>query len=235
MALSEAQMAVLCSKRWGKNSPRGAVMFAIAFFESGFRPEATGGVGEKGLWQIYPDAWPDLDKKYNLYDPVQNSYAAAVVARKQGLTAWSVYKNRGSNPQWGATVARGKAAMMRVSAAPASQIATISATIPGIPDIPGLPTLPGLPDIPDIPNPFNPNLPDVPNPLAGAAALVDVIKFFTDPGNWMRVATYASGGVLIGLGFFLLATTPVAKALADPVRKAAKVVPQAKALKVVKK
>lgn len=228
-------MALLCSRRWGKNSNRGAVMFAIAFFESGFRPDATGGVGEKGLWQIYPKAWPDLDKKYDLYDPVQNSIAASIVARKQGLTAWSVYKARGSNPKWNQTVARGKAAMMQVSAASPSQIQTISATIPGIPDIPGLPNLPGLPDIP---NPLNPpNLPDVPNPLDGAAAVVDVIKFFTDPGNWMRAVTFGSGGILIVLGLsILIPSTLIEQLMKSPetVKKAATVIPQAKALKVAK-
>jgi hypothetical protein len=209
-------------------------MFAIAFFESGFRPDATGGVGEKGLWQIYPKAWPDLDKKYDLYDPVQNSHAAAIVYRKQGLTAWSVYKARGSNPKWSQTVARGKAAMMRVSSASPSQLQTISATIPGIPDIPGLPNLPGLPDIP---NPFDPNLPSVPNPLEGAAAVVDVIKFFTDPGNWLRATTFVGGGVLLILGISILVPSTLIEQLMkspETVKKAATVIPQAKALKVAK-
>src|SRR5260221_140689 len=67
---------------------------AIAIAESSLDPKATGSqFGEKGLWQIYPAAWPNLDTKYDLYDPAQNAQAAHEVYTIQGWKAWTTYNN----------------------------------------------------------------------------------------------------------------------------------------------
>jgi hypothetical protein len=63
------------------------LMAAIAEAESSGNPNATGGVGEKGLWQINPAAWGSLAT----YDPVGNARAAVHVYQSQGLGAWSTY------------------------------------------------------------------------------------------------------------------------------------------------
>lgn len=63
------------------------IMAAIAEAESRGNPNATGGVGEKGLWQINPNAWGSLAT----YDPAGNAAAAVHVLAVQGLTAWSTY------------------------------------------------------------------------------------------------------------------------------------------------
>lgn len=64
-----------------------ALMAAIAEAESSGNSNATGGVGEKGLWQINPAAWGSLAT----YDPQGNAKAAVYVLEHQGLGAWSTY------------------------------------------------------------------------------------------------------------------------------------------------
>jgi hypothetical protein len=65
------------------------LMAAIAEAESSGNSNATGGVGEKGLWQINPAAWGNLAT----YDPLGNARAAVHVLQVQGLGAWSTYNH----------------------------------------------------------------------------------------------------------------------------------------------
>lgn len=82
---------------------------AIAMAESGGNPQALGDVslgGSKGLWQIYTKAHPDLNSKYNLFDPVQNAMAAFQVWKNAGgsFSPWTTFntgaylKYMGKNP-----------------------------------------------------------------------------------------------------------------------------------------
>lgn len=88
MAYSFAQLEGLWEQAGG--SPHLApVMAAIALAESGGNPRATGGVGEKGLWQINPHAWGSLAT----YDPLGNARAAVHVEKVQGLSAWSTFNS----------------------------------------------------------------------------------------------------------------------------------------------
>ena len=73
----------------GGSRARAPLMAAIAEAESGGDPGATGGVGEKGLWQINPHAWGSLAT----YDPLGNARAAVHILGVQGLSAWSTYTN----------------------------------------------------------------------------------------------------------------------------------------------
>lgn len=66
-----------------------AIMAAIAEAESSGNSNATGGVGEEGLWQIYPKAWPG----WATYDPLGNAKAAVHVLAVQGHTAWSTFNS----------------------------------------------------------------------------------------------------------------------------------------------
>jgi len=73
----------------GGSKTQAPVMAAIAEAESGGNPNATGGVGEKGLWQINPHTWGSLAT----YDPLGNARAAVTVRNSQGLSAWSTYNS----------------------------------------------------------------------------------------------------------------------------------------------
>jgi hypothetical protein len=77
-------------------------MVAIAKPESGYNTNADNSASFpqyrcKGLWQICQHAWPDLHKKYNLFDPRQNAAAAYEVfsrqapSRKLTTGKWSTY------------------------------------------------------------------------------------------------------------------------------------------------
>lgn len=71
----------------GGNPSLAPLMAAIAEAESSGNSNATGGVGEKGLWQINPNAWGSLAT----YDPLGNAKAAVYVYEHQGLNAWTTY------------------------------------------------------------------------------------------------------------------------------------------------
>lgn len=48
----------------------------------------------KGLFQINAEAWPGLDDKYNLFNPVDNAKAAREVYDAQGYGAWHIAASR---------------------------------------------------------------------------------------------------------------------------------------------
>lgn len=75
-------------------------MVALTIPESGGDPSRTGTRhGEKGLWQIHPPSWPQLDAGGDLYDPCYNAEAAGIVLERQGLDAWTTYRD-GSYEQY---------------------------------------------------------------------------------------------------------------------------------------
>ena len=83
-------------KQAGGSAALEPIMAAIALAESHPQGDpthadsnATGGVGEKGLWQINPHAWGNLAT----YDPAGNARAAVHVESVQGLSAWSTFNN----------------------------------------------------------------------------------------------------------------------------------------------
>jgi hypothetical protein len=51
------------------------LLLAVAAYESGFNPSAIGGLGERGLFQIYPDQHPDFDMS-RWEDPTYNTQYA---------------------------------------------------------------------------------------------------------------------------------------------------------------
>lgn len=116
-------------------------MVAIAMAESGGNPNAYGDVsigGSKGLWQIYTKAHPDLDQKYNLFDPMQNALAAFQVWQNAGgsFTPWSTFnsgaylKYMGQNPtiQTGNTSSTGTLDMTQLE----DRIRSMPSHIPGM-------------------------------------------------------------------------------------------------------
>src|SRR5712691_8757751 len=85
---SYAQLEGLWINAGGSRS-MAPLMAAIAEAESGGNLNETGGVGEKGLWQVNPHAWGSLAT----YDAAGNARAAVHILAVQGLTAWSTYTN----------------------------------------------------------------------------------------------------------------------------------------------
>jgi len=63
------------------------LMAAIAKAESGGHAGAVGRDGELGFWQIDPHYWSASA------DPHENAREAVAVARRQGLRAWTTYRN----------------------------------------------------------------------------------------------------------------------------------------------
>ena len=81
-------------------------MAAIAMAESSGRADVVNSIGATGLCQILWWVWckdPDVRKiaptQDALKDPLTNAKVAAIVYKKQGYTAWDVYKN-GSYKQY---------------------------------------------------------------------------------------------------------------------------------------
>lgn len=69
-----------------------SIAIAVAFAESGGNTQATGPVGEKGLWQVYPRAHPDWDRGGNLYDPGYNARAAYAISNGgNNWHPWTTY------------------------------------------------------------------------------------------------------------------------------------------------
>jgi hypothetical protein len=222
VALTDKQVAALAVKHFGKTQLAGT-MFTIAWFESGFNPNATGAVGEKGLLQIYPKAWPSLDKNYNLYDPDQNFRAGKTVVAVQGLGAWSTYNHRGSytNPTWDQVRSRGMTAIFGTSTSLIDKILAGISIGTGRPNVADLPAVAGA----------------VTDPAAAAfgaviapiTAIGNAIQFLADPANWLRLATFVAGGFVLLLGvLFLIGSN-------KGVQKAAAFVPARRVVKVARK
>lgn len=222
MALSDKQVAALAVKHYGKTQLAGT-MFTIAFFESGFDPGATGKAGEKGLLQIYPHAWPNLDKKYNLYDPDQNFQASKTVVAVQGLGAWSTYNHRGSysNPSWDQVRSRGMTAIFGTSTSLIDKILAGISIGTGRPNVADLPAVAG-----SVADPAAAAFSAV---IAPITAIGNAIQFLADPANWLRLATFVAGGFVLLLGvLFLIGSN-------KGVQKAASFVPAGRVVKVARK
>jgi cell wall-associated NlpC family hydrolase len=77
----------------GFSPDESATFTAIALAESGGNSTSHNPVGEdsKGLWQINARSHPDLDRKYDLYDPQQNARAAFEVSKGgSDASPWTV-------------------------------------------------------------------------------------------------------------------------------------------------
>lgn len=81
------------ARRAGFSADEAATMTAIALAESNGNSQAHNPVGEdsRGLWQINARAHPDLARRFNLYDPLQNAQAAFAVAQGgSDVSPWTV-------------------------------------------------------------------------------------------------------------------------------------------------
>lgn len=183
--LKDDQIAALAIHFFGLADATTAV--AIVFPESGGRTDAVNRrSGATGLWQVMPPPvhpWATGDLK----NPAYNAQAAARIKKDEGWRAWSVH-NSGTYALY---LPRAKAAVTRVIGSPPRYGMLLSQL--GVPNNPKADFTPGF-DVPSagdlakqvaglLPNPFEP--------------LIAPIQFFTNRGNWLRVAAFTAGGLLL--------------------------------------
>jgi hypothetical protein len=169
------------------------IAIAVGWAESKGDPHATGRLGEKGLWQIYPRAHPDWDRGGNLYDPNYNARAAFAISNGgTNWLPWTTYK-LGIYLLY---MPQAEAAAQKIEQV--GGIGGAAASVTGsVPDTSGLGQ--SLSSLAALPEAFN---------RIGA--------WVSNPANWTRVAEVAIGGVLL-----LLALSAISKPVTEPIIKAA--------------
>lgn len=217
MAYSFRQLEGLWEQAGG-NHAIAPVMAAIALAESGGNPNATGGVGEKGLWQINPHAWGSLAT----YDPLGNAKAAVHVLSVQGLTAWSTYNSgaykhfvqsgsplppTGTGQAPGTTTAAGRGSGGNATAG--SVNASVGKAVEAITDIGQTSTGSWVTDFENAIKALDP-LASVPAAITGLALpfakFAQGLDWFFTPSHWIRILAGVAGGgmVLSGVGVLAL-------------------------------
>jgi hypothetical protein len=182
------------------------IAIAVALAESGGNPNATGPVGEKGLWQVYPRAHPDWDRGGNLYDPAYNARAAYSISG-QGINwhPWTTY-NIGSYLLF----------------MPTAEVAAQKAQ-----PVTGLGAAPAqaLTHVPDVAGNIRSAL-DTAGQLGRIGDDLQVAgKYLASPTTWIRVGEFILGGVLIIAGVSIMAR-PLTQPAAQAAITAAKVIPK---------
>lgn len=168
------------------------IAIAVGWAESRGDPHATGRVGEKGLWQIYPAAHPDWDRGGNLYDPAYNARAAyAISSHGTNWLPWTTYKTG----IYLLYMPQAEAAAQKIE--PVSNVGGAVAGVTGsVPDTSALGQS-GLSALTALPETFN-----------------RIGQWISAPANWTRVAQVAVGGVLL-----LLALSAISKPVTEPIVK----------------
>jgi hypothetical protein len=221
--LSQAQIAMYAQSA-GMSNP--VLMSAIAMAESSGNTTAHNPIGlddSYGLWQInmLGDMGParrrefGISRNADLFDPAVNARAAAKILGGQGLRAWSTYTN-GAYKKY----------------MPASQGGVIQASEwddfwKGFKD--GFDVGPGPEDLFDGGMKDDPSLGDA---LGGAAerdfgvegvaeglgaiseATVKAAQWMGQSKNWVRVGYVVGGGLLVGMGLYIMASPLLGKAMA---------------------
>jgi hypothetical protein len=169
------------------------IAIAVGWAESKGDPHATGRLGEKGLWQIYPRAHPDWDRGGNLYDPNYNARAAFAISNGgTNWLPWTTYK-LGIYLLY---MPQAEAAAQKIEQV--GGIGGAAASVTGsIPDTSGLGQ--SLSSLAALPEAFN-----------------RIGVWISNPANWTRVAEVAIGGALL-----LLALSAISKPVTEPIIKAA--------------
>lgn len=198
------------------------IAVAVALAESSgktdnYNGNAATGDSSYGLWQInmIGDMGPERREKYNLrnneelFDPSTNARVAYALWNERGWGQWGAY-NKGAYLRY----------MPRAGAAVKLNGGKSVVTGSIDPNAPGKVNL-NRPDtaVPDV---IENTIYDIRDSLSGVK---NVIDFFTNSDNWIRVGMFIGGGVLVSVGMFMLigqskAAQTVAKAI--PVGRAVK-------------
>ena len=205
MVKLSATDVVLVAKDAGFEGNQLRIAVAVSFAEDpSHDTSARGPVGEIGLWQIYPKAWPQFASQ-NLDDPNVNARTAFEISQHQPKhwNYWTTWPLQASSrlPDASATIAlveswnSGKFNDERVNLA--NKVAT------GNPSLHtsklGNDPLGGL---------------GLPNPLS---AINDAIGFLSVGRNWGRIGMIIIGGVIV-----LIAVNTLSKPYTEPLRSTAR-------------
>lgn len=202
--LSWKQRAALVKRYTSFTGTKAVYFLALTQGESSGDTRAyNGAIGTYGLWQI--DASSHRDKftgpDSNLYNPVVNV-----------KTAEKVYKEKGDFSPWAVTPSESdinNSAKALGNDLSRDEIAELLSQIPGF-EVPGGAVAGAL----GIPNPVEPL-----QQIAGAVTAA--LGWITDPHNWLRIATFLGGIVLLVLAASsLLANTKVGRMVAGGFAKA---------------
>jgi hypothetical protein len=212
------------------------VWAAVAMAESSGNTTAKNpSSGAYGLWQIHPihrQDYPTWTEKW-LSDPVNNARAAAKVHAKQGWGAWEAYTS-------GAYKRYLTAPVTRHPGQSAQQVMDVGDWLEGLFGPPGsLGRKLGEDMGEDIGQGQTPELLE---PLEGAVDVAQGVAtiaegifkagvWMAQPKNWLRVAYVAGGGLLVGIGAYMIASPVLSKAGAAVASKT----PAGKAVKAVRK
>lgn len=223
--LSQAQIAMYAQSA-GMSNP--VLMSAIAMAESSGNTTAHNPVGlddSYGLWQINmlgamgPARRREfgISRNADLYDPAVNARAAAKILNSQGLKAWSTY-----------TSGAYKSYMPKTSSGGVVQADWWDDFKKGFKD--GFDVGPGPEDLFDGGMENDPSLgealggaaerdfPGITGVAEGVGALgeatVKAAEWMAQPKNWVRVAYVVGGGVLVGVGLYIMASPLIGKAVA---------------------
>lgn len=190
-------------------SPEGAIIaVAIAKYESGYNTRAHNPRppdNSYGLWQINMigqlgvnrRAQFGLSSNEQLFDPWVNARVAhAVSGSGANWRPWSVY----TNGRYRLALAEATEAVKHIQANPDYKPG-VSGDISNGDDASNI----GIPGV------------DIPNPLEPMAKLVE---FITDKRNWIRLAMFLAGILLLALGLALLAKRAVTNSIAVEIGKA---------------
>lgn len=174
-----------------------SIAIAVAYAESGGNTGATGPVGEKGLWQVYPRAHPDWDRGGNLYDPAYNARAAyAISGGGTNWHPWTTY-NIGSYLLY---LNQAEIAAQRVQ------------PIKGI----GAATAQAGTHLPDVSAGAASVASGIGGAVSGAMDIGKAISFLSDPQHWIRIAEVIAGGILV-----IIALSTILRPVVEPAVKTA--------------
>lgn len=217
--LSQAQIAMYAQSA-GMSNP--VLMSAIAMAESKGSTTAHNPIGlddSYGLWQINmlgkmgPERRAKLGLSQNsqLYDPAVNARAAAMILKEQGLSAWSTYTD-GSYKDY-----------MPKSTGGAVQAGWWDEFKDGFAK--GFDVGPGPEDLFDGGMEDDPTLGEALTDGTGlddlaegvgaiSEATVKTAQWLGQSKNWVRVGYVVGGGLLVGMGLYIMASPLLAKAAA---------------------
>lgn len=218
--LSQAQIAMYAQSA-GMSDP--ITMSAIAMAESGGNPRAHNAIppdNSYGLWQINmlgamgPSrrAQYGISSNEQLYDPATNARAAAKILAGQGPSAWSTYSSGAYKRYLPKTSGTGKAV----------QAGWWDDFWDGFGK--GFDTGPGPEDLWDGGTSNDPSLDGLGDVATGVGAIAEAVQktavWMANPKNWVRIGYVVGGGLLVGMGLFIVAKPIIQQA--TPVGQLAK-------------
>lgn len=177
--LKDYEIAALAIKYFGPG--KAVTATALVFPESGGDADAVNpSSGATGLWQVLQSNAPGV----NLKNPANNAREAAKVEREIGFRrGWVTY------PPSAQHITRAQLAVAKVAASPPLFSAALSKFGVSEGGSGGLPPIPGI----SADSPVN--IFDAPKAIY--EAVKGILDFVTNKGNWLRVAAFVGGGLLL--------------------------------------